>query len=372
MKKVFLLCASLTVTLTLLLSAAVCPVAAADSEPSSVSLLALGDSLTTGYGLDNYSYGGDPYLCDSYINRIAAAMGLQGGETYINRAVNGDRSGDLARLIPSLENEIKAADMIIITIGGNDLLGVLPSVAQRLSGKPVSGFAQAAQILATASAEDYEALRHDPVFAAQMKSLLEDLAVNLQTIAGFIKETSPEARVIFLKQYNPAKNVPGLAAFGEFGGGFLDSINSTLESAAAAFGYETVDIPSVIDGRAALLTNILSYDIHPNAQGHLEIAKAVAQHLGLSLGLPEETEAPAETSAEPATDAPTEPANDAPTEPANDAPTGPATQAPADEPTAASTDPATPVEKKGCSASAGVLSVVLAAVCAAVSLKKTR
>lgn len=365
MKKVFLLCASLTVTLTMLLSAAVCPVAAAaDSEPSSVSLLALGDSLTTGYGLDNYSYGGDPYLCDSYINRIAAAMGLQGGETYINHAVNGDRSGDLARLIPSLENEIKAADMIIITIGGNDLLGVLPSVAQRLSGKPVSDFAQAAQILATASAEDYEALRHDPVFAAQMKSLLEDLAVNLQTIAGFIKETSPEARVIFLKQYNPAKNVPGLAAFGEFGGGFLDSINSTLESAAAAFGYETVDIPSVIDGRAALLTNILSYDIHPNAQGHLEIAKAVARHLGLSLGLPEETEAPAETSAEPATDAPTEPANDAST--------GPATQAPADEPTDASTDPATPVEKKGCSASAGVLLVVLAAVCAAVSLKKTR
>ena len=31
------------------------------------------------------------------------------------------------------------------------------------------------------------------------------------------------------------------------------------------------------------LTNIRLYDIHPNAEGHHEIAKAVAQHRGLSL-----------------------------------------------------------------------------------------
>ena len=61
------------VTLAIFVSVAVCslPVAAETASPK--TLPALGDSLTTGYGPDNYVYGGEPYLCDSYINRIAAA-----------------------------------------------------------------------------------------------------------------------------------------------------------------------------------------------------------------------------------------------------------------------------------------------------------
>ena len=232
MKKALPKSVTLAVALLLLVTAALCPaVAAADDNAAGTAdapktLLALGDSLTTGYGLPNYTYGGDPYLCDSYINRIAAAYGLEGGKTYINRAVNGDKTGDLARLLPSLEGEVKAAELIIITIGGNDLMAVLPLVAQKLSGRTDMDMAQAVQTLGEATPEQYEALRNDPAFAAHMKKVLEELGANLQTITGFIKEKAPEARVVFLKQYNPAHNVPGLEAFGEFGGGFLQSINA--------------------------------------------------------------------------------------------------------------------------------------------------
>ena len=123
----------LTMASVLLLSVLLCSVAASQTEETKPqTLLALGDSLTTGYGLANYTPGGSPYLCNSYINQIAKAMGLEGGQTYINRAVNGDRSADLAKLLPSLENEVKSADMIIITIGGNDLLSLLPSIASQI------------------------------------------------------------------------------------------------------------------------------------------------------------------------------------------------------------------------------------------------
>ena len=368
MKRSLLKALTLLVTLTLLATAAAFPAMAEETATAPKTLLALGDSLTTGYGLPNYTYGGDPYLCDSYINRIAAAYGLEGGKTYINRAVNGDKTGDLARLLPSLENEVKNAEMIILTIGGNDLLGLLPEIAYMLSGQQVSDFAQAVAIFSKATPDQYEALQNDPAFVTRMKTVLEEVGTNLQTIATFFKEKAPDARVIFLKQYNPMHNVQGFESFGEFGGGFLDSINQAVEQVATAFGYETVDVPSVIDDRAEELTNIRLFDIHPNAKGHLEIAKILAEHLGLTLEDTEETESPTD----PVTEAPTEPETDAPTEEPTEkpteAPTEDTTAAPTEKP--ADTDP--PAEKKGCGASVGILSVLLLTVCASFIMKKNR
>ena len=376
MKRSFLKALTLLVTLTLLATAAALPTMAEETDPAPKTLLALGDSLTTGYGLKNYTYGGDPYLCDSYINRIAAAYGLEGGKTYINRAVNGDKTGDLARLLPSLENEVKNAEMIILTIGGNDLLGILPEIAYMLSGQEVSDFTQAAAVFAAATAEQYDALKNDPAFVARMKTVLEDVGTNLQTIAAFFKEKAPDARVIFLKQYNPMHNVQGFEAFGEFGGGFLTSINQAVEQVATAFGYETVDVPAVIDDRAEELTNIRLYDIHPNAEGHHEIAKAVAQHLGLSLDQSEDTEAPTDPETEaptdPETEAPTDPETEEPTEAPTEAPTDPMTEAPTEAPTDKPADTDALADKKGCGASLGLLSVLMMSVCAAFVLKRSR
>ena len=67
------------------------------------SMLLLGDSITTGYGLAGYSPE-NPYTCPSYGNRLAADLGLEAGRTYVNRAVNGDRSGDLLSLLTELSS----------------------------------------------------------------------------------------------------------------------------------------------------------------------------------------------------------------------------------------------------------------------------
>ena len=109
-----------------------CVYASLEKEPV---MLVLGDSITTGYGLANYEPGGDPYLCESYANIIASSLGLKGGSTYINKAVNGDTTGDLAVLLPTVQEEVSFAKLIIISIGGNDLLSLAPIVFSLIAGR---------------------------------------------------------------------------------------------------------------------------------------------------------------------------------------------------------------------------------------------
>lgn len=94
----------------------------ASAEKKYESMLVVGDSISTGYGLENYTPGGSPYECRSYCNILAESLELKGGESYINRAVNGYTSSDLLALIPSLKEQVAKSDLVVISIGGNDLL----------------------------------------------------------------------------------------------------------------------------------------------------------------------------------------------------------------------------------------------------------
>ena len=394
MKNTIKKCLVMMLAVLILMAACITSVSASETETAQPqALLALGDSLTTGYGLDNYVPGGNPYQCNSYINTIAKALGLEGGQSYINRAVNGDRSADLAKLLPSLENEVKSAELIIITIGGNDLLSTVPTIASKISGKNITDFAGAIGVFAATPPETYATLAADPAFQAQMAAIFAGLATNLQTIAGFLKEKASDARIVFLKQYNPLANVPGFAAFGEFAGGLLDSINSTIEKTCLAYGFDVVDVPSVIDSNAIGLTNITKYDIHPNEQGHAEIAKLLADHLDISLdasGDNQETQSP-EVTTEPSveTTAPSEGVTTAPEETVPEDTTAHeeiATAAPNAETSPAETDvehsqaPVTipesenttdTVSQNGCASSVGVLSILVASLVAFAMKKKS-
>lgn len=355
----------LTVILAVLVSALICPLSAASEEPGTpATLLALGDSITTGYGLDNYVYGGDPYLCNSYINRIAAAMGLEGGDTYINRAVNGDTSGDLASLLPGIEQDVKKAEMIIITIGGNDLLRLIPEIVTMIVGQKVSNYEDAAKLLKDVPAEEYADLAADPNFQGMIFGAMVKLNANLKTISDIIKEKAPDAKVIFLKQYNPLY-APPFDAFASFAQKFLDVVNDALEKNGQTYGFDVIDVPSVINEGSAELTNILEYDIHPNEQGHLEIAKLLAQHLNLDLDAAKETEPEETTSMPETTEAPA-------------ITTGaPETTEPLLETTASPQEPAATTEAtveipNGCQATVSCAAMLIGAVSAACILKKKR
>lgn len=92
--------------------------AAANAEPT---IVALGDSLTAGYGLPDG---------EGLVPQLNAWLTAQGSTaTVINAGVSGDTSaGGLSRLDWSLTPE---TDALIVTLGGNDLLRGLPPAETR-------------------------------------------------------------------------------------------------------------------------------------------------------------------------------------------------------------------------------------------------
>lgn len=112
--------ATASVTLTALLSVAALGAApgAAHAEPT---IVALGDSLTAGYGLPEG---------EGLVPQLNAWLAAQGSTaTVLNAGVSGDTSaGGLSRLDWSLTPE---TDALIVTLGGNDLLRGLPPTETR-------------------------------------------------------------------------------------------------------------------------------------------------------------------------------------------------------------------------------------------------
>ena len=103
-----------TASLTLL---ALAPVAAS----AETTIVALGDSLTAGYGLPEG---------EGLVPQLQAWLDAQGTDvTLVNAGVSGDTTaGGLSRLDWSLTPE---TDALIVTLGGNDLLRGLPPAETR-------------------------------------------------------------------------------------------------------------------------------------------------------------------------------------------------------------------------------------------------
>ncbi len=87
-------------------------------------VLALGDSLFAGYGLQSNQ---------SYPVRLEAALRARGVNARISNAgVSGNTSAEgLARLDFTLKNQAHTPDLVIISLGGNDLLRGLPPAQTR-------------------------------------------------------------------------------------------------------------------------------------------------------------------------------------------------------------------------------------------------
>jgi acyl-CoA thioesterase-1 len=104
---------------------------AAQAEP--VTVVALGDSLTAGYGLPDGQ---------GFVPQLQAWLDAQGQAAVIeNAGVSGDTTaGGLARLDWALSAE---ADALIVTLGGNDMLRGLPPEEARANLDAILGNAQA-------------------------------------------------------------------------------------------------------------------------------------------------------------------------------------------------------------------------------------
>jgi lysophospholipase L1-like esterase len=103
-----------------------------DFIPSNLSIVSIGDSLTKGVGDSKNQGGYIPYLQYS----LEGEKGIN-NVNFLNFGVKGQNTADLLKSLKSMELEkaIKGSEMVIITIGGNDIMQVVKKHISHLEKK---------------------------------------------------------------------------------------------------------------------------------------------------------------------------------------------------------------------------------------------
>lgn len=201
--------------------------------------LALGDSITAGYGVESLlSF---PTIYAAFLRRHNPTLHMR------NCGVNGLSTGgflDLLRTNDNLRHSVSQASLITLTIGSNDLLHLIGKTKQTIS-------------------------------TSELMHALNTMSNNFVQFGGELRRLNPSATVKVATLYNPLPAGP-YARYSEQVQGVLNNANAMIVSWARRY----VSIPIYIDrefrGKEQLLIG-RDY-VHPNAAGYQVIAKAFAHY----------------------------------------------------------------------------------------------
>ena len=253
--------------------------------------VALGDSISTGYGLT------DSYAC--FTRQIAASKSY----ALKSHAVDGATSSTLLAKLsdPAVAADVASADVITITIGGNDLMGALYLYLANQYNK-TNGTALSAADIQNALMGKHETIEQATILifassvlsdfpqSVEASSALRQLGTNLTASIAAIKNANPDVTLIVANQYNPysyaAKNVNPLfaAAVNTIVEAFetgITALNATIATMSLQLGYDVADVSSAFKSaeenpcNASFASLPINPDFHPNAYGHSLIANAI-------------------------------------------------------------------------------------------------
>jgi acyl-CoA thioesterase-1 len=182
-------------------------IGATPANAETVTIAALGDSLTQGYGLPPE---------DGFVPQMQSWLDAQGADVVlINAGVSGDTTaGGLARVAWTLTPEV---DAMIVALGGNDFLRGID---------PANSRANLRGILQAARTQDVEVLlvglaastNYGDAFKSDFDSMYPELASEFGTdlfadwFAGLLTDGDIEAaRAAFLQQDGIHPNAEGVA-----------------------------------------------------------------------------------------------------------------------------------------------------------------
>lgn len=257
-------------------------VPASASAAGTGSYVALGDSISAGYGL------GEGEL--SFPERLAQSTGYALADFSSSEGVTSQALLETLSQ-PEVADAVKNADVITITVGGNDLMNALYEYLAEASGTMTAD--EIREGLENGSFDMFalmglmQQLDGFPI-SSQASAALTALRTNLSSALAQIKGMNPDAACIVANQYNPYGHINNpfaadIVSTFEVG---VRALNTTLERVAQARGATVADVHSAFAASSANPCNAyftglnnFSLDFHPNALGHQLIAEEVEQAL---------------------------------------------------------------------------------------------
>ena len=251
-------------------------------------ILVLGDSISTGYGLEGYQVGKVPP------NSYAALLSAAKGYPLTDKAVDGRTTITLLAQLNSggLDADLAAATVVCLTIGGNDMMGALArAVAEKVNLPHAEGatiedvFNQLDLTTILSLLTVLNSITDNPIFAQALSQATE----NLVACVDYIRGQNPAAKIILATQYNPYQWIEPLR-FGPLSYDLnppfikgVDLLNAMLTDPANGAGtkYHIADACTAFRDSTETLTNptktgegLVGYDLdfHPNAAGHQTLA----------------------------------------------------------------------------------------------------
>ncbi len=254
-------------------------------------IVVFGDSISTGYGLDGYEASDNPYTDGSYVQLLADEL----GNDVTNYAIDGLTSGGLLKKLNALSDGEKAtledADVVIVYIGGNDLLqllfGEIGKAFEVDMQSPDASVQLTERLSGILSSPDVQTLtKIKGMFAAietGLPAVIGQYATNLDGILAAVVEGNPDATVIMPTLYNPYADVD-VAALAQLGDKTMGLLNAEIFKAAKKYGVTVADVDAMfrwvengMEGEG--LTNATDpetpFDPHPTAYGHEVIALGI-------------------------------------------------------------------------------------------------
>lgn len=269
------------------------PMAGAQSGQGT-SYVALGDSISSGYGLEEGTL--------SFAQRVAQDNGLE----LTNLAQDGETATSLLDKLQTdqVSAAVAQADIITITVGGNDLMNALyayltDAYNQRNPETPTTQEEMKSAVMGGDMGVLTFALEVGPGFSNSERAIqaLADFHTHLTQMVLDIRAENPQVQLVVVEQYNPysylvkelsknpifASSAQSLCA--AFGAGVAD-INNVIAAVAqqqecwVAKVYDAFETAQENPCNASVSMPVkLDLDFHPNAYGHALIAQQVTDLL---------------------------------------------------------------------------------------------
>ena len=279
----------LSTLLALCLALSLLPASALAAGGEQKSYVALGDSITTGYGLAENETGFAKQVADS------------NGYTLTNLAKDGATSSMLLTSLSDSEvsSAIASADLITVTIGGNDLMDALYAYLAEEYNTQNSTDITAEDVKESLAGEEGAAVNQITMLKFAISNIsnfqsssianssYNALGYNFVEIIETIREINQNAQLIVVNQYNPYSHlttgISGLnlsSVISAFDSA-VQALNVGISSGEAIAGYTVADVYTKFKEAEnnpcnASVSPSINLDFHPNATGHGLIADTIS------------------------------------------------------------------------------------------------